>query len=52
MVFETQGVESTVFSILKILSESPEALGARAIAYRLKDHGIELGERAVDTISS
>ena len=47
MGFGTQDVERKVFSILKILSESPETLGARAIAYRLKDHGIELGERAV-----
>jgi hypothetical protein len=45
--FETQDVERKVFSILKILGESSGALGARAIAYRLKNYGIELGERAV-----
>jgi len=45
--FETQNVERKLFSILKILSESQEALGARIIAHRLKDHGIELGERTV-----
>jgi len=45
--FEHQDVERKVFTILKILSESPEALGARLIARRLKDYGIELGERAV-----
>ncbi len=47
MGFETQDVERKELSILKILSDSPEALGARVIARRLKDHGIELGERAV-----
>jgi len=47
MGFETQNVERKLFSILKILSESQEALGARIIAHRLKDHGIELGERTV-----
>jgi len=47
MGFETQDVERKVFAILKILSESQEALGARVIARRLKDYGLELGERAV-----
>jgi len=47
MGFETQDVERKVFAILKVLSESPEALGARVVARRLKDLGIELGERAV-----
>ncbi len=47
MGFETQDVERKVFSILKILHDSQEALGARVIARRLKDVGIELGERAV-----
>ena len=45
--FETQEVERKELSILKILSDSQGALGARIIAHRLKDHGIELGERAV-----
>ncbi len=44
---ETQEVERKVISILKILSDSQEPLGARIIAYRLKDCGVELGERAV-----
>jgi hypothetical protein len=44
---ETQEVERKVISILKILSDSQEPLGARVIAYRLKDYGVELGERAV-----
>jgi repressor of nif and glnA expression len=47
MGFETQDVERKVLTILKILSDSNEALGARVIARRLTDHGIELGERAV-----
>ena len=47
MGFETQDVERKAFSILKILSDSQEALGARVIANRLKDYGVELGERAV-----
>jgi len=44
---ETQEVERKVISILKILSDSQEPLGARIIAFRLKDYGVELGERAV-----
>ncbi len=47
MGFETQDVERKVLTILKVLSDSNEAVGARVIARRLKDHGIELGERAV-----
>lgn len=44
---ETQEVERKVVSILRILSDSQEPLGARVIAHRLKDYGVELGERAV-----
>ena len=47
MGFETQDVERKVLSILKILSDRQEPLGARVIAQRLKGYGIELGERAV-----
>ena len=47
MGFESQDVERKLLSILKILSSSQEPLGARVIAHRLKDHGVELGERAV-----
>ena len=47
MGFEAQDVERKVLSILKVLSDSQEPLGARIIARRLKDHGVELGERAV-----
>jgi repressor of nif and glnA expression len=45
--FETQEVERKELFILRVLSDSQEPLGARVIARRLKDHGIELGERAV-----
>lgn len=45
--FETQAVERKVLFILKVLSDSQEPLGGRVIARRLKDHGVELGERAV-----
>ena len=45
--FETQEVKRKVVSILKILSNSQEPLGARVIARCLKDYGVELGERAV-----
>lgn len=45
--FETQEVERKELSILRVLSDSRGPLGARIIARRLKDHGIELGERAV-----
>ncbi len=47
MSFESQSVERKELAILKILSESTDALGARVIANRLKEHGFELGERAV-----
>ena len=45
--YDSHEVERKVISILKILSESPHSLGARLIARRLKEHGVELGERAV-----
>lgn len=44
---ETREVERKTLSILRILSESHEPLGARVIARELKDHGIDLTERAV-----
>ena len=45
--YERHEVERKVATILKILSESPDPLGARVIARRLSDYGIDLGERAV-----
>jgi repressor of nif and glnA expression len=47
MGFESQDVERKVISIIRILNDTSEPLGARVIAHRLKDYGIELGERAV-----
>ncbi len=44
---ETAEVERKVVAILRILSDSQEPLGGRAIARRLSDVGIELSERAV-----
>jgi repressor of nif and glnA expression len=45
--FETQDVERKTIVIMRILRDSPEPLGARVISHHLKDHGIELSERAV-----
>ena len=45
--FETQEVERKELSILRVLSDSKEPLGARVIARHLKGLGVELGERAV-----
>jgi HTH-type transcriptional regulator, global nitrogen regulator NrpRI len=47
MAFETQDVERKTYSILKVLSCSSEALGSIVIARKLKDLGVDLGERAV-----
>jgi repressor of nif and glnA expression len=47
MVFKNQDVDRKVFSILKILGNSQQAVGARVIARCLMDLGIELSERAV-----
>ena len=40
-------VERKVIGILRILSQSDKPLGARVISRHLKDHGVELTERAV-----
>lgn len=47
MGFETQDVERKTITILRILSQSSEPVGARVISHNLKDDGIELSERAV-----
>jgi len=44
---ENQGVERKVLSIMRILSQSQDPLGARLIARQLTEHGIALTERAV-----
>ena len=45
--YDSREVERKVISILRILNESPQPLGARLIARQLKEHGVELGERGV-----
>jgi repressor of nif and glnA expression len=47
MAFNSQSVERKEITIMRILNDSPEPLGARVIAHHLKEHGLELGERAV-----
>ena len=44
---ESQEVERKVLSILKIINASSEPVGARIVARRLKDYGVDLTERAV-----
>ncbi|MDD5095154.1 MAG: NrpR regulatory domain-containing protein [Dehalococcoidia bacterium] len=44
---ETQEVERKVLAILRIVSESQEPVGARIVARRLCDYGIDLTERGV-----
>ncbi|MFC1989618.1 DUF128 domain-containing protein [Chloroflexota bacterium] len=44
---DSHEVERKAISILRVLSESPRSLGAKLIARRLKEYGVELGERAV-----
>lgn len=44
---DSHQVERKTTSILKILNESSRPMGAKVIARRLKDYGVELGERAV-----
>jgi repressor of nif and glnA expression len=44
---ETREVERKITAILKVLSDSPEPLGGRIIARRLKEQGIDLSERTV-----
>ena len=44
---ETQNVQRKTIAMMRILRDSPEPLGATVIAQRLREHGVELGERAV-----
>ncbi len=44
---ETEEVKRKEHLILKIINDSRQPLGARVISRHLKDHGINLGERAV-----
>lgn len=45
--FYTPDIERKILAILRILRDSQEPLGARLLARYLKDHGVELSERAV-----
>ena len=47
MTFTTQNVEKKTFSILKVLANSPQPLGSIVIARKLRDLGVDLGQRAV-----
>ncbi len=47
LIQQAQDVERKVIAILRILSQSNEPLGARVISHHLKNHGVELTERAV-----
>jgi len=44
---DTRNTERKIAAILKILNESPEPMGGRVISQKLKEHGVNLGERAV-----
>ena len=44
---ETREIGRKISAILEILSDSSEPLGGRIISRRLKEKGIDLGERAV-----
>jgi HTH-type transcriptional regulator, global nitrogen regulator NrpRI len=47
MSFDTRDAERKVVAILKVLSSIHEPTGSRIISQRLKEHGINLSERAV-----
>ncbi len=47
MAFESQDVERKKYSILKVLADTTQPLGSIMIARKLKDLGVDLGERAV-----
>jgi len=44
---DSHQVERKAVSILRILNDSPQPLGAKVISRRMKQYGVELGERAV-----
>jgi len=47
MTFESQDVERKTNSILRVLAGSSDPLGSIVIARKLKDLGVDLGERAI-----
>jgi repressor of nif and glnA expression len=46
-LFNPEDIERKVILILKILNENSESLGARIIARKMKEHGVQLSERTV-----
>jgi HTH-type transcriptional regulator, global nitrogen regulator NrpRI len=46
-LFNPQDIERKVLLILRILNESPEPTGARVIARRMMERGVQLSERTV-----
>jgi repressor of nif and glnA expression len=46
-LFNPEDIERKVILILKILNENPESLGARVIARKMKERGVQLSERTV-----
>ncbi|PKN51606.1 MAG: hypothetical protein CVU55_11730 [Deltaproteobacteria bacterium HGW-Deltaproteobacteria-13] len=46
-LFNPEDIERKVILILKILHENPESLGARVIARKMEERGIQLSERTV-----
>jgi len=47
MGFETQDVRRKVLAILRVVNDCQEPVGSKVVACRLKDYGVDLGERAV-----
>ncbi|MBN1375087.1 MAG: DUF128 domain-containing protein [Dehalococcoidia bacterium] len=47
MTFESQDIERKQYSILKVLYDTKEPIGSITITRKLKDLGVDLGERAV-----
>ncbi len=46
-LFDPEDIERKNILMLKILNESPVSLGARVIARKMQEHGIQLSERTV-----
>jgi HTH-type transcriptional regulator, global nitrogen regulator NrpRI len=46
-IFNVEDIEKKILLILRILRESPEAVGARLISRQMQQHGVTLSERGV-----
>ncbi len=46
-IFNVEDIEKKTLLILRILHESPDAVGARLISRQMQEHGVALSERAV-----